>query len=287
MTRHYATACHSRQVPILARSMLDHCAPFVLHVLVWDWEPGPPWSAYGAQRCDVVYATRGELLARHPECASLPGAPRTSNETVCAVRWKFLLDVMEDTRQPVTLIDGDMWFWSSPEPVFAEIWDARCAVSPHGFAPASAGLPGATMESHRRYGLYNGGWSYWADRRAAARMADLAHECSRATDHRWPDGRITWGDQGALELIQLEFGAHVIRHRGVNTAPWNIHTQPLEDRSGVLHFGDRPLISFHYSSLRWNDNGSFLQFADPGYGVTGRQQDMIYKPYVSAVLRRG
>jgi hypothetical protein len=262
--------------------MWQHCRPFVLHVLCWDWEPqvaaGREETPDGDLRWSVQYTGRAAFGARHPECTSLPGPPRTPNETVCAVRWKFLCDAMADTRQPVTLIDGDQWFFSSPEPVFAEIWDARCAVSPHGFAPASAGLPGVTMESHRRYGLYNGGWSYWADPRAAARMAALARECSRATDHRWPDGRTTWGDQGALELIQEEFGAHVIRHRGVNVAPWNANTQALEERDGALYFGGRPLVSYHFSSL---DPGE--QLANAEYAITQEQARLIYAPYLRAL----
>jgi hypothetical protein len=273
VTRHYATACKAYQIASIVESMERHCGDFKIHILAWDWDP------CRGRHPNTVMTGRNAFLARHPECASLPGPPRTTNETVCAVRWEFILDVMEDTGQPVTLIDGDQFFFGSPEPAFAEIWDARCAVSPHGFAPASAGLPGVTMETHRRYGLYNGGWSYWADRRAAQRMAELARECSRATDHHWPGGRVTWGDQGALELIQEEFGAHIIRTPAVNLAPWNVHRHTLKKREGVVYVDGRPLISYHFQSLRPG------QLADPHYAITPEQARLIYAPYLSALER--
>lgn len=288
VTRHYATACHAHQLTVLARSMLRHCQPFKLTVLAWDWNPDwmsgvtPPDEVLFEPETEIYVATRAEFLRRHPECERLPGSPRNANETVCAVRWMFLLDVMEDDGAPVTLIDGDQWFWSSPEPVFREIFDARCAVSPHGFAPASACLPGMTMEEHRKYGLYNGGWSYWADREAAAAMAEYANEWSYLGWRVAPDGRRFFGDQGALELIQERFGAHVIRHPGLNVAPWNVHTQQLEEREGVLHFGGRPLITYHYSSLRPG-----VQYANIDYEVNERQARLLYDPYLAELQRAG
>jgi hypothetical protein len=286
MTRHYATTAHGpylRQLRVLVTSMRRHCEPFRLHVLaegreVFEWCREQP---------DIEVTLLDAFLWKHEDWRAdrIPGPPRNGNELACARRWRFVADLLASAGEAVTLVDSDLMFWSSPEVVFDEIGDAPLAVSPHGFAPAAEGLPGVTLESHGRFGRYNGGWSYWADRRAARRMADLARECSRAIDHHWPDGRVTWGDQGALEIVQQEFGAHVIRHTGINAAPWNANSLRLEKKDNVLLVNDKELISFHFSSLKMV-GPNVIQFANAEYCVPDRFLEFVYQPYVEA-LRGG
>lgn len=282
--RHYATTAHAgylRQLRVLHASMLRHCERFKLHVLA----EGREVTAWADTRDDVDVTTVEEFLDQHPRLRpeNLPGRRRTPNELACCWRWWFLYDhVMCRHGVAATAVDADLMFWSSPEPVFAEIGAARAAVLPHGFAAAAAGLPGPTIESHGRYGVFNGGFAYFALPEAALRMASLTLECSHAGDHIWPDLRITWGDQGALELVEEEFGAHVIRHPGAAPGPWNVHTRKLSvGRDGVLNFGDRPLVSFHYSSLRYDATGALSQLFDPPYALTVEQQRLLYDPYLA------
>lgn len=277
--RHFATTAHAGYLPrlqVLHGSMRQHCGDFVLHVLAEGAEVERWARAQEDARCAPV----GTFLSRHPAIApdALPGPPRTGNELACTWRWWFVADLLAEEREPVLLVDADIMFWSSPEPVFAEVAGARAAVLPHGFAPAAAGAPGVTIESHAKYGVYNGGFSYWADVGAATRMAALARACSRADFHEWPNGRVTWGDQGALSLVEEEFGAHVIRHPGAAPGPWCIHAQPLEQRDGVVHFGGRPLVSWHYHGLH-RISGGGLAPSHPEYGITPEQERLLYGPY--------
>src|SRR5262249_31004536 len=147
--------------------------------------------------------TREDFLARHPEYAAdrLPGRPRSSVDTVATVRWQFFCDVMEETGQPLTTLDGDLWFWSSPEPMFEEIGGSGFAVSPHRIPPGSARLPGVTLETHRRYGLFNGGLAYFADLPPAREMAARTYEWSYTEVIGLPNGQFMFGDQGHLERV--------------------------------------------------------------------------------------
>lgn len=285
--RHWVTTAHAGYLPrlrVLHASMQRHCGDFLLHVLaegpdVWGWARAQP---------DVIPMSVDDFLADHPDLApsALPVPPRNGNELACTWRWRFACDLLEYFAAPVTLIDADLMFWSSPEPVFEEIGAAGCAVLPHGFAPAAAGLPGVTIESHRQYGSFNGGFSYWADAAPAARMAQLARVCSRADFHRWPGGRVTWGDQGALSLIEEEFGAHVISHPGAAPGPWSIHTQAISERGGILHFGDRPLVAFHYHAIH-RISGGGLAPSYPEYAITREQERVLYGPYYAMLERAG
>lgn len=276
MTRHYVTACRGHQLPVLLASMRRHCGDFHLHVLAWDWAPPPDPVP------NVTFVSQGAFLARNPAFAPerLPPPPRTRINEVCTARWRFLADVLHDTGGPATLLDGDLWFWSDPEPAFAEIGSAPMAVSPHAFAPASAGLPGVTLESHGRYGSFNSAFSYVADAAVAERLAELNREWSHTELRTLPGGRVVFGDQGWLEQVAGEVGAHVIQHP-VNVGPWNVHTKPLRQaHDGTVFFGGRPLIAYHYSSLRPG-----VQLADPGYAVTERQAAILYAPYLEALAR--
>jgi hypothetical protein len=202
------------------------------------------------------------------------------NETVCSVRWTFVVDVMEETGQAVTMVDGDQWFWSSPEQLFEEIGDAGCAVTPHAFPMEVDGKPGVTFETHRKFGLYNGGWVYFADVRSARLLAELARAWCYI-GFREHHGRTYFGDQGYLEILVEDHGAHVVRHPGVNVGPWSVHGRDLEQRDGGVWFGGRPLVSYHYSSFR--EDG---QIASPGYEITARQARILYDPYVNELRRR-
>lgn len=275
--RHYAVACHPWQLPVLLDSMRRHCRPFQLHVLAWDFDPPHPVHYWP----EVAFTTRAAFASRHPGATALPGPARNGNETVCSLRWTFLCDVMEQTGRPVTLVDGDSWFFSSPEPVYEEIGSAPCAVTPHGFPPAARGLPGVALETHRRYGLYNGGWVYFADPVPARFQARLAWEWCYLGFREMADGRSFFGDQSYLELLVEGHGAHVVQHPGVNLGPWGIHAHPMELVGGQVHFGGRPLVSYHYSSFGIGPGG--VRWGHGEYELNLRQLELVYYPYLQAV----
>lgn len=279
MTRHYVTTAHAPLLPglrVLHASLRRHCAPFVLHVLaegraVFDWCLG---------QSDVTVTLVDALLWSHPNLAAdrLPGRRRRGSELAWTWRWRHAVDVMR-IRGPVTGLDVDQCFFSSPEPVFEEIGSACMAVSPHGFAPAAAGLPGVTLETHARYGAFNAGFSHWAEPAPLHEMAELCRKGPVSEDRVFPDGTTRWGEQGALWYVAGTHGARVIESP-VNIGPWNIHTQPLEPRSRAGDaplFGGRPIVSYHFQSLRAG------QLADAPYEISARQVGILYAPYLAAL----
>lgn len=285
--RHFCTTAHAAYLPrlqVLHESMRRHCGDFILHVLA----EGAEVERWARAQPDVSCTPVDLFLDDHPAIRqdALPGPPRNGNELACTWRWWFVRDLLAGAAAAVLLVDADLMFWSSPEPVFEEIGDARVAVLPHGFAPAAAGLPGVTIESHGCYGTFNGGFSYWADVGAAQRMAALARTCSRADYYTWPNGRVTWGDQGGLSIIEEEFGAHVIRHHGAAPGPWCIHAQKLEVIDGVIHFGGLPIVSFHYHGIHRVTGGGLLP-SYPEYAITAEQERALYGPYYAALERAG
>lgn len=196
-------------------------------------------------------------------------------------RWTFARDLLAGGVGPVTVIDCDLWFFSSPEPVFEEIGDALMAVLPHGFAPAARGLPGITMESHRQCGLYNAGWVTFGDLAPAADFAELCRQGPIAYREQPDENGVLLGEQGCLESLAIAIGAHVIAHPGAAPGPWCANAQELRQfDDDSLQFGGRPLVAWHYHSFRLGE-----QLANAEYELPVRLAALVYGPYRDALLR--
>ena len=287
--RHYATVCKREQCDVLIASMDRHCAPYRLHMLAWDFDELPMQAKAG----QVAVTERGVFLARHPdlEPSRLPGPPRLPINVTDTIRWPFFADVMEATGEPLTWQDGDQFYFSSPEPLYAELAaaGARFAVSPHRIPPRAAGLPGVCLETHRQYALYNSGFGWTADRAPLLEMAALTREWSYSEVVSRPGRRPLFGDQAHLEDVAERHNAHVIEHWGVNVAPWNVHGHRLvagKPEFNVPHLVDgQPLITFHFSSLRLAPDGTVAQLASAPYEVEWAPGvvELLYRPYINAI----
>jgi hypothetical protein len=286
VTRHYATAPRAHELGPLIASMDRHCSPYTLHVLCWDFWPArrqPP---------HITCVSREAFLQAHPDYApeNLPGPPRRTVDAVVTARWRWYADVFERFGEPLCCIDGDIHWFSSPEPMWAEIPAAApFAVSPHRIPPASAGLPGVTVETHGKYGRFNCGLSVWRERAPLEEMAALNREWSYTeVVPRGSGRRPLFGDQAHVEDLAEKYGAHVIQHPGVNWAPWNAHVHRLAAPTYADHpFVDgQPLVCAHFSSLRLNPDGAVRQLADPSYEVERAPGavELVYRPYIEAYV---
>src|SRR6476619_1938040 len=175
--RHWTTVCDANYLPrlrALHASMRRHGSPFLLHVLAWDEA-----TAQSAETLvGVEVTTLAEFLWRHADLAlaQLPGPERKTAEHMWTCRPRFFADIIEATAGPVTQVDADMWFFSSPAQMFVAIGAAPAAVCPHRIPLAAADLPGPTLETHAQYGTYNAGLVYVANVAIAARWAE---QCRR------------------------------------------------------------------------------------------------------------
>lgn len=294
--RHWVTYCDKAYLPrlrALHASMKRHCGPFVLHVLAYDAE-----VAFWAESVGCEVRLINDFIAEHRELepSALPGPPRSRVEHMWTCGPEFLVECMERTGEPVTYVDADVMFFSSPEPVFAEIGGAPAAVVPHGFASASAGLPGPTAKSHEIFGRFNVGIVHVRDVEFAKRWSEQCREwCFERLEAHWdsnvddaimaPDGSIVnvvrFGDQAFLNDWGKR-GAHVIQHPGACLGPWAVHTRALDVRDGVIHFGNRPLVAYHFSALKLLPHG-YDVLTRPEYQLTERQADILYRPYLAAL----
>ena len=194
----------------------------------------------------------------------------------CSPAWKLYVLNNEPDAEWVTYLDSDLFFFASPEPIYAEMKNAAFGIIPHHFTKRLAYM--------RRFGIYNVGWV--SVRRCDEGIAALRWWRERCIEwcHDYVEGD-RFADQRYLDRLPGMFpNVHVIEHLGANLAPWNFADLRMERRDGlVLVEGRYPLLFFHFQGVkrvgRYYFNSHRL-FHAPFPNLV-RQR--IYQPYIVAL----
>ncbi len=156
---------------------------------------------------------------------------------------------------------------------------------PHGFCE-TAPPPIPTLKTHSLFGKFNVGLVHLRDIKIAMDWAEWCREWCydrlQEFDDRNGGTMVMYADQKVLDLWPDGYGAHVIQHPGACAGPWGVHAKPLEVRDGVIHFGGRPLVGFHYSGYRELPDGHTV-LTRPEYMLTDDQAEILYRPYFRAL----
>lgn len=261
----------------LYRSLQAHCSDFTLWVLCLD---------------EDAYTLLSRLALPGVEVIALADFERDDDELLQAKAGRSLIEYYF-TLTPslplyifqhwpdvelLTYLDGDLYFFAGPQPLFDEIGDASIALISHRFPPVA-------QEQADAFGIYNVGWLTF--RRDKNGLACL---------HRWRGQTIAWcsdttengqyGDQKYLDDWPESFAnVHRIQHTGANAGPWNLPTYPITRRDGEVFIGDDPLIFFHFQSLKrvrdWLWNPRYPEYIRSVSAVVRRN---IYAPYICELL---
>jgi hypothetical protein len=228
---------------------------------------------------DILAVRLADFEAADPEVAATR-ANRSAIEYyfTCSPAWMLFVLEHETNAEWVTYLDGDLFFFASPEVIYDELHDAAVAIIPHRYPPKLARL--------RKFGTYNVGWV------GARNNSD-----GIAAIKWWRDKCIEWcrdyvegdrfADQGYLDSFPRLFSrVKVIENIGANLAPWNIGNYQIDFRGDrVLIDASHPLIFFHFQGLRkglrWFIFNSHRNYRAP---FSGAVRDYIYKPYVDELL---
>ena len=199
---------------------------------------------------NLVPRRLADFEAADPEVA----ATRPDRSTIeyyftCSPAWKLYVLKNEPDAEWVTYLDSDLFFFASPEPIYAEMKDAAFGIIPHHFTKRLADM--------RRFGIYNVGW-------VSVRNCDEGIAAVRW----WRERCIEWchdfvegdrfADQRYLDRLPGLFpNVHVIQHLGANLAPWNFADLRVEWRDGY-RAGRRAISSAIFSFSRSEACGTIL-----------------------------
>jgi hypothetical protein len=176
----------------------------------------------------------------------------------------------------VTYLDGDLYFYSSPDLLYAELGEDSVSIIPHRYP--------AGRESLQRYGIYNVGWLTFRN-----------DESGRAVARWWRERCIEWcydhleddrfADQKYLDRFPDFPGVHAIDYPGANLAPWNLGRHAVHEANGIRVDG-KPLVFFHFHGVK-PLFGRLYTIPHRPYGarLTGQVSRIFYRPYLQEIIR--
>ena len=275
--RHYASFfdCHylSRGVA-LHRSLDRHSTPYKHWILCLDDETFSILSLLQLPHARLVRLS--ELECAYP--ALLQAKPtRSQLEYYWTCGPAFLLYVFE--RWPsvtmLTYVDADIFFFSDPSPIFAELGDGNIWLVEHRF-------PSDTVRRNEWSCRFNVGVLVF--RRSEEGLACLQRwhvQCLEWCFDQHEPGR--FGDQMYLnEWPELYGGVVISELPGVGSGFWNLDSYHFNGTGVDTNVDGYPLIYFHFTKLAQLSNWLYLQRRLGSYGqhLTGRVKSDIYAPYI-------
>jgi hypothetical protein len=220
-----------------------------------------------------------EFEAADPETMATK-ASRKSVEYyfTCTPGWMLYVAEREAAAEWITYLDGDLYFFGSPDPIYLELNEAAAAIIPHRFTPK--------LQRSLRYGTYNVGWvGARNDERGIAILKWWRERCIEWC-FDYVDGN-RFADQGYLDQFPIRYrGIAIVGNPGANLAPWNVGAYAIEVRNNqVLIDGRAPLIFFHFQGVRkaW---GCFFFNSHRIHRApfTRVMREHVYRPYVDEML---
>ena len=178
----------------------------------------------------------------------------------------------------VAYLDADLFFFDAVDKAFAEVGDAPAAIIPHNFSKR--------MREQERFGTYNVGWVSFNRSEEGQRVLHWWQaRCTEWCYDYVDDENDRFADQRYLQrFATIAPGTKVIRHPGMNTAPWNIENYRLEEKDGKVLVDGAPLIFFHFHGVKKRFGVFYFDqhrlFGAPHSALI---RNAIYRPYIKVL----
>lgn len=265
-------------------SLREHSPTFVWHVLALS-EQCEQMLQHLNLPC-VQVTSLGELEAANPELHTAKNN-RSIVEYYFTLTSAFCRHLIDDCPADSLLnyLDSDLYFFSSPEPVFRELEESSIGIIEHRFSQANLELV--------RYGRFNVGWvSFRNDSRGLQCLNDWYSNCLKWCYDRVEGER--FADQKYLDAWPHKFpGVRVIGHRGANVGPWNIvdfQLQPEKHEAGSPATNNpTPLVFCHFQNVRHLGHRTYSTAFDEYKIDTHRRKQIsrqIYRPYLCRLYQK-
>jgi len=172
----------------------------------------------------------------------------------------------------LSYLDADLYFFSSPQPIFEEFGENSIMIIPHRFPPEKK-----SMEKTK--GIYNVSMITFRNNANGVKCLDWWREkCLDWCYHYYDNGRL--GDQLYLNDWPERFkGVHVLKAKGANLAPWNISQYKISRSGQNIYVNNQPLIFYHFHSLNIYSELKF-EISKFAYKISLKNKKIIYKPYL-------
>lgn len=189
---------------------------------------------------------------------------------------RFLQGVAEG--ESITYLDSDLFFFSSPDPIFEEFAGHSVLIHEHRFSPAQIGL-----EIHGKYNV--GLLCFRNDARGLEVVNWWRERCNEWCYNRVEDGK--FGDQLYLNDWPERFqGVRVLEHPGAGVAPWN-HDQYVfgVGGEGTPLIDGLPVIFYHFHALAFLSPDIVAPVKHLHYPLPMQMLRLCLVPYLHSLMK--
>jgi len=176
----------------------------------------------------------------------------------------------------IAYLDADLYFYSSPEPIYKEFDNNSIMVIPQRVSK--------NIQYLERFGIYNVGMLIFRnDKYGLNCLGWWRKKCIEWCFAYFNKGR--FGDQTYLnDWPERFFGVYVLQHKGAGIAPWNVSQYKIKEINNQIFVDDEPLIFYHFQSLKIYPNLKF-QLYNPPYNISSNIKKLIYNPYLKELKK--
>lgn len=212
-----------------------------------------------------------ELLKVKPSRTSAEYCWTSTSSTILYVLQKYKVDMC-------TYLDADMYFYSSPKPIFDELGNKSILITEHRYSPQ--------YNKEIKSGKYCVQFiTFRNDENGLKALRWWRERCIEWCYARYEDGK--FGDQLYLDDWTERFeGVHVLQNLGGGLASWNVQQYSFKFENNnlvgteILSGKKFNVIFYHFHYLRFFLNGK----VELGRRLLSQNViDIFYKPYIREV----
>lgn len=180
--------------------------------------------------------------------------------------------------ETLTYLDADLYFYSSPDPIFEEFAGHSVLIHGHRFSPSL--MP---LEVHGKYNV--GLLCFRNDDRGNEVLRWWRDRCIEWCYARVEDGK--FGDQLYLNDWPERFrGVRVLENVGAGVAPWNHEQYDYgTDARGFTLVDGTPLVFYHFHSLAFVIPEIVIPAKDTHYPMREEVVRLCVRPYLGSLTR--
>ncbi len=276
-THYFCTLFDSRYASrgvAMIESLRRHCPQFHLYLFAFDEPVAELFRALPTPDVTVISLSQWEderLRATKSDRTRAEYAWTATSSVVRHVLNHFPVDAC-------TYLDADLYFYSDPAVLLAELGSSSVLITEHRYTPA--------YDRSQTAGIYCVQFITFRNNEAGRRVLEWWREaCLKWCYARMEDGK--FGDQKYLDDWPQRFeGIHVLKHLGGGVAPWNVqqYTILCQDKRLTIRESssgkEADLVFYHFHHLIFVPRNR----VDCGpYAYSRDVIELLYRPYVRAL----
>lgn len=272
--RYFCTYFDSRYASrglALYRSLERHVSDFELWILCFDRLAYDTLLALNLSQVRLVSVDefeRGDLGLLEAK----PTRSVVEYFFTCTPSWLLYLLNHNSYIDVLVYVDADLFFFSSPEPLYEELGCGSLLITAHNF-------PG-DLKRYEQYGRFNVGLMVFRnDEIAVSALSWWRERCLEWCFDRVEETR--FADQKYLDAWPELFpGVHILSSPGGALAPWNWMNHSIRRNKRRLTVDGDVLITYHFQSVSLYFGHLYVTSLSGFRRMPARLRRHIYGPYV-------